>query len=319
MKKLLKLLLLLSPIGLIVAGFLFRSDIYDQWRLSQYDPPARIEQIAQTTTMTADGQKRFFVAHPEIDQQTTFNQHCDIKEFSIILGCYDGRNIYLYDVKDKRLAGIVEVTAAHEMLHAAYDQLSGTQRKKVDDMTNEVYQKLTNARLIATVKNYEKQDSASVPNELHSILATEVRSLPKDLEQYYAQYFSNRAAVVALSEKYEAEFTSRETQVAALDQKLKATKSTIDDNQSRISSLGVELTKNHQELDRLKSANEVSLYNMGVTIFNNQVKSYNALITDTKKLIADYNKMVKERNNLATEVQGLVEAIDSTPTETFKR
>lgn len=316
MRKPLKLLFFAVPFTLILLGVVFRQDLYDQWRLSQYEPSARIEQIVEKTTMTATAQKYFYVAHPQIDKQAVFNEHCNIQEFSIVLGCYNGQNIYLYDIKEKRLDGIVEVTAAHEMLHAAYDRLSSSERERVDAMTAAAYKKIDSKRIEKSIKEYNDADPSSVPNELHSILATEVKNLPADLEEYYAQYFLDRQAIVELSNKYEEAFSTRENQVNQLDGELVTLKAIIAAGQSRLEGLYAALDAKRTQLDALRSSGDTAGYNAAVDTFNNQVAEYNALAGSTTAQIDDYNAKVKERNDLAGEVQGLVEAIDSTP-ETF--
>lgn len=313
MKKFAKLSLGMMPIVLLLLAFVFRQDLYDQWRLSQYEPTVRIEEIARTTTMTSEAQRYFYVAHPQIDERSAFNEHCDIQEFSIVLGCYDGRNIYLYDITEKRLNGIVEVTAAHEMLHAAYDRLSDSERQQVDAMTAHAYKRVNSRRLRDSVAQYRKADPSVVPNELHSILATEVRNLPDELEKYYSQYFTNRKKVVTLSEKYENEFTSRENRVAKLDSELITLRAIIDANQARLDSLYAALNVERARMDALRAAGNAGAYNAAVDDYNNQVAEYNALAQSTTRQIEEHNAKVKERNNIAGEVQGLVEAIDSTP------
>lgn len=316
MKKSLKLLLGFTPLLLILFAFVFRQDIYDQWRLSAYDPSQRIVAIVDKTTMTEQAKKYFYVAHPQIDKQEAFNTHCNIQEFSIVLGCYNGQNIYLYDINDKRLHGIVEVTAAHEMLHAAYDRLSASERQKVDDMTMAAYKKLNNKRIKKSVAEYEAADPSVVPNELHSILGTEVRDLPRDLEEYYSQYFTNRRKVVELSEKYEKEFSGREERVHKLDGELKTLGVIIDANRARLDGMHAALEAERVRMDNLRAAGNTASYNAAIPGFNNQVNEYNALAASTTAQIDEYNAKVKERNDLAGEVQGLVEAIDSTP-ETY--
>ena len=53
-----------------------------------------------------------------------------------MLGCYHSNQdgIFLYNVQDARLAGVQQVTAAHEMLHAAYDRLSTKDKNYVDGL-----------------------------------------------------------------------------------------------------------------------------------------------------------------------------------------
>ncbi len=66
-----------------------------------------------------------------------------------ILGCYVTQRIYIYDVKDAKLDGIREVTAAHEMLHAAYERMSSSEQTKVNALLEVEYEKLRNDKDLA--------------------------------------------------------------------------------------------------------------------------------------------------------------------------
>ncbi len=297
----------------LVAVF-FRQQAYDFWRLRSYEPSSTVSALAEATTMTDEAQHAFFVTHPSVTDAQTFNDNCHVEEFSIILGCYiSNGNIYIYDVQDKRLKGIHEVTAAHEMLHAAYDRLSEEEQAKIDRLLVDTFKELDDPRLNETIIQYQNNDPSSVPNELHSILGTEVRELPAELEDYYKRYFTNRLQVVEYSEKYEKVFSSRENRVSQLDRQLEGLKADIDENQSKLSELSSELGSDKQELTSLRASGEFSEYNSKVDEYNQQVNEYNELVSSAKKTITTYNYLVEERNSLVVEVQDLVEAIDSTP------
>lgn len=313
-KKILSFLLLFGLFIAVIAGIFFRQDIYDWWRLRNYHPPARISSLATQTTMTDEGKTLFYVAHPKISDADTFNQQCQVEEFTIVLGCFvTPGNIYLYDVTDKRLAGILEVTAAHEMLHVAYERLDSEQKQTVNRQLEAAFAEVNNERIKKVVAQYRKNDPSSVPNELHSILGTEVKNLPQDLEDYYSQYFSNRQKVVAFSNDYEAEFASRQQRVAAIDEQLAGLKPQIEQNQALISAKQDDIQLQRQQLDNQRSGGDIEAYNSGVPAYNALINEYNALVAETKDLIATYNSLVKERNNLVVEVQDLYESIDSTP------
>ncbi|MCA9337649.1 hypothetical protein KC951_02995 [Candidatus Saccharibacteria bacterium] len=300
--------------GVLIFGWWQRQAAYDWWRLRGYQPSPEIAQIAANTTMTDLGKRLFYVAHPSLSDQATFNQNCNISEFSIILGCYiSGGNIYVYDVSDERLAGIHEVTAAHEMLHVAYERLSDAERERVDTLLIDAYNNLKDERIKTTIAQYEAADPSSVPNELHSILGTEVRNLSPELEEYYKQYFDDRSVVVAYSEHYEHEFAARRAQVVAYDVQLETLKQQIESNQSALYQRRAMLESTQNQLNQLRINEQYSLYNAQVDSYNAAVNAYNDLVATTKAQIEQYNTIVAARNALAVEVQQLVEALDSTP------
>ena len=307
-------LILAGGLVLLGIGWLKRYDLYDWWRLRNYQPPARIEQLAKETTMTDEGRRLFYVHHPQLNDATTFNQNCTVNEQSIILGCYVANGgIFIFDVDDPRLAGVQEVTAAHEMLHASYDRLSASERQHIDKLTAQVFEQLTDQRIKETLSAYRDRDESIVPNELHSILATEVVELPSELEDYYSRYFHNRQAVVAFSKAYEAAFQERKNKVADYDRQLQSIKREIDSKEATLAELGSEITSERQRLDALLAARRYEEYNAGVPPFNAQVDSYNRLVNQIRSLIDRYNQLVAERNAIALEENELIKAIDSRP------
>lgn len=292
----------------------FQQNIYDWWRLRDYSPANRIVELADVTGMNDEGRKLFYIGHPELQNQEEFNTNCSVDELSIVLGCYTGAgDIYIYDVKDERLNGVEEVTAAHEMLHVAYERLSSSERATVDDMTRKAFKTLDDDRVQDTVAEYRKRDTSVVPNELHSILGTEAAKLPSDLEQYYTRYFADRQKVVGYLEQYESEFEKREEKVERLDRRLSSLQAKINTNRPLIDAQRVDIEQARERLNDLRSSGDTSAYNAAVPEFNSLVNSYNALVSITSSQIDDYNTLVKERNSLVVEVQDLTEAIDSTP------
>lgn len=308
----------LGVFAVLLVGFWFRQDAYDWLRLRQYQPPATIAQLAEHTTMTPKATHLFYVHHPVLADKVSFNEHCRENEQTIVLGCYvANRGIYLFDVTDSRLSGVEEVTAAHEMLHAAYDRLSADEKQRVNQLIHNAYGQVTDERIKKVIGQYQKM-GADTDNELHSILGTEVATLPAELEQYYSRYFANRQAVVTFSEKYEAVLSQRKDQVADYDQRLSALKAEIDENQNDLDQESEALKGERQRLNSLLSNNQVEAYNAGVNDFNEKVRTLNAKVNQTRGLIEEYNNLVKERNNIALEEQELIKSLDSrltNPTE----
>jgi hypothetical protein len=289
--------------------------IYDWWRLRNYQPPAAITQLARDTTMNTSTERLFYVYHPELQTRERFNESCSGSEQTIVLGCYVSRHgIYLFNVSDERLKGVIQVTAAHEVLHAAYERLGNDERRRVDAMTAAAFDKLTDTRVLETVEAYRKRDPNIVPNELHSILATEVVSLPEDLEEYYKRYFNDRAAVVRYSQQYEQEFKGRQARVDAADARLRELKPLIENLESSLKTQVKSVNDDYERLQSLRRSNQIEAYNAGVAGYNAKVSAYNNSVRKLQNLINEYNALVAERNALAVEENELIKAIDSRPT-----
>lgn len=290
-----------------------RQNLYDWWVLRSYTPPAEVVSLADKTTMTDKSRKIFYVTKPQIQaQKDAFRQACQSAEKTIVLGCYKTvGGIYVYAVDDKRLNGVQEVTAAHEMLHAAYDRLSKTERDKINALVTQEYAKMTDERIQKNIDSYRERDASVVPNELHSILGTEVATLSPELESYYSKYFKNRASVVALSQQYEAEFSSRENKVEQYDTQLKALKTDIDNLNKTLETQDQQISSQKNTMDSYKSNGSIAQYNAMVPGFNSLVKNFNANVALLKTKIAQYNTLVNERNAVVTEEQELIQAIDT--------
>lgn len=304
---------LIAVIGVGIYALVNFQAISDYLRLRGYNPPRQIVELADDTTMQNDTRRIFYINHPKLSDKAEFNNECRTTEQSIILGCFvSGRGIFLLDVNEPKLEGVVEVTAAHEVLHAHYERLSVSEREKVDKMTAAAFKNVSNQRIKDTVANYRDKDPAIVPNELHSILATEVRDLGPELEEYYKEYFKDRLKVVEFSEQYEQAFIDLEKKAESLESRLSIMKTQVEANRSQIEALSAEIDREKARLDALLANNQVEEYNNSVSDFNRLIASYNSLINQTRQLINQYNDLVAEQHSLILQQQELNQAIDST-------
>lgn len=313
MSRLLIFLLLL--IAVIAAGCLKQQDISDYIKLYGYGPSAEVEQLAADTTMTPRGRKLFYVNRPVLAGRESFNQYCSsYGENSIVLGCYHAvdQGIYVFRISDGRLKGVEQVTAAHEMLHAAYDRLSAKDRQHINSLLEDYYQhSVTDQRIKDTIAAYQKSEPNDVVNEMHSIFGTEISALPPELESYYQAYFTNRATVVGYANNYQQEFTSRRDQVKAYDDQLSGLKAQIDFNTKSLADQQTEIITMQSNMEADKADGNIAAYNAQVPVYNGRINRYNDLVVETKALITQYNQIVGERNAIASEVKQLAQSINS--------
>lgn len=306
-------LLLLLVILVAVAGALFlRQPILDWYRLRQYTPPSEVADLASKDTLTPYARKIFYVAHPAIEDSTSFNAHCKSHgERTIVLGCYDGSGIYVYNVSNDRLDGVKEVTAAHEMLHAAYDRLSKSEKQQINSELETQLASLHDVHIDQLVSEYKKTEPGQLDNELHSILGTEVGALTPTLEHYYKKYFTDRQTVANYAAKYQSVFTKSEQQIDTIDGQLTDFKGTIEHNEAILQAEQATLSTAQQQMQALRSSGQIDSYNAQVDAFNAQVRSFNTLLATTKQLISQYNQLVAERNSLATAHNNLAQSLNS--------
>ncbi|EPR75966.1 hypothetical protein ADILRU_1696 [Leifsonia rubra CMS 76R] len=188
--------------------------IADQFVVWQFEPSTAVARYVTEAGMSGEGEFLFYASQPAIQSNPTFNSTCaNVEEDFGVLGCYfpGEKLIYLFDVTDDRLAGIEAVVAAHEMLHAAWDRISAAERTRLTPLLEAEAERLTDdPEFSATLEFYAKTQPGERSNELHSIIGTEFSDVAPELEQYYARYFLDRSAVVALHEKSNVVFTAQQ-------------------------------------------------------------------------------------------------------------
>ena len=195
---------MLTILALSAGITLYGPTIVDMVKASQYRPSAEMTTVTQRLKLSDRGTQVFYATNPTIEGKDRFNISCQSEErTAAILGCYYHDRTYLFDMQNKELDGAIEVTAAHEMLHAAYHRLNMLERPRINDLITMQYNKIKDQPDIKeAMAYYAKAEPGAEIDELHSIIGTTVSLLDPELEQYYARYFQDRAAVVTLNQQY---------------------------------------------------------------------------------------------------------------------
>lgn len=297
-----------------VGFWLKHNELLDWVAARGYEPTSAVAQLVADTTMTPYAERLFYANRPLIEGKQEFNGHCtDPSEQVAVLGCFTGNRlgIYLYDVTDERLGGIEHVTAAHEMLHQAYQRLDRAEKTRINGLLQEYHDLKASQRLKDKITSYKHSAPDQLQNEMHSIFATEAADLPAELEEYYKQYFVSRQQVLALHQKYQAEFDQRLAQISDYDAQLTNLKIQIEANKSSLDSREQELNQRRAQLDAYLAANKISEYNSAVSGFNSLVAAYRNLVNSTNSMVDEFNRLLAERNDLAVQERQLEAAIDS--------
>lgn len=307
--------LILFVASILVGWWIFThtQDIADWWRLRTYTPSAQVVQLADAATMVGRGRDMFYVSDPKVEDKATFNSSCSstASEHGSVLGCYVLQRIYIYNVNDPRLPGVKEVTAAHEMLHAAYERLDTATRTRVGALLQaEMDKRKGDAELQELIQLYQKTEPGEIINEMHSILGTEYEGLAPELEQYFAQYFSNRGAIVALAHGYKDVFKASKARIAGYQAQLDQLKVQIDANTQVLDQKNAVLQQESARLNALRNS-DTSRYNQEVPPYNAKVNDYNALARATQNLINQYNAIVPLIQNEIAQQADLNNSLDS--------
>ncbi|MDQ2973455.1 MAG: hypothetical protein M3Q79_03165 [bacterium] len=310
-KKAFGLLLVLVLWGCLFYGFSNRQQISDWWRLRSYSAPSEIALLGNNISLNDYGRKLFYVYYPTLENKTTFREKCSGHEQSIVLGCYVSRTgLYILDVTDERIAGVEEVTAAHEMLHVAYERLNGDSMDRIVELLKQQEKMVTDERVKTTIAAYRDDPSSDIYNELHSIFGTELNDLLPELEKHYEQYFIDRSKVVGYANGYAQAFMERENKIKEFDEQLSAKKQTIDILNSQIGQLNAQIETENESMQAIRNTNPEA-FNSRVDSYNSLVRRFNVLIDRAKREVDQYNLLVAERNAIADEEQELIDAIDT--------
>jgi hypothetical protein len=302
----------LVVVGLIIAN---GQRLSDWWRLRGYVAPAAVVQLANEDTMTSYTRHLFYLNRPQLlPTVTSFRVHCPENENTIVLGCYhpDQNGIFIYNVSDPTLAGVQQVTAAHEVLHAVYARLSSSARTNLDnELTNYYKHGLTNQLVKAEVKLYQQTEPGAVMDEMSCTFGTEIANLPAPLEAYYNHYFSNRAAIVGYEEQYQGAFNSRQATITQDDTQLTQLLAQINTLEAQLKTSTASLAAQLASMTSLRTQGSITQYNADVPGYNAAIENYNANVQTVGNLVSQYNQLVATRNQVAGQLTTLVSALDT--------
>lgn len=269
--------------------------------------------LAQDIALTDSADFTYQASQPAVDDAAEFNAACkDVAhEQSIVLGCFTKQRIYIYNVTDPRLAGVKQVTAAHELLHAAYLRMSSSERTEVDALLAQTAATIKDQRFKDTLEEYRQSEPDQINNELHSIIGTEIAVLPTALEKHYQKYFKDRQKIVNYAKSYQDTFTELSDQIKSYDAQLLGLKNRKDTLENRLEGEQSSLQTESSRLQSLRSAGNTSAYNNAVPGYNELARRYNDDVAELKQIINSYNQIVDARNKLATTQNDLAQQLNS--------
>ena len=251
-----------------------RTALRDIIRSMSFEKSEAISTLESQLGLTDRARITFEASFPSLDASNIFNDHCATHDADhAVLGCFTEEKIYIYDVKSEDLDGVVQSTAAHELLHAAWSRLSGREKNQLATALEQSYHDNC-ATLCDTISTYAKEDQL---DEIHSRLGTQIADLPPNLERYYAKYFTDRASIVSFYQKYSGVFTNIKSKIDTLSKELTAMKESIDS-------------------DTASYTTQVQAYAAKVNKFNSCAAtagcfSSSTFTTERKKLVTEYNNL----------------------------
>lgn len=264
------ILTVLSVLILLAAVivWLFGGYVLAAYHYTQATPAVR--ELGEQARLSLLGQRYYYAAAPTIVDKPAIQRACAAVAAEGLLGCFTGR-IYLLDVESPEFRSETPVTAAHEMLHAAYDDLSEPERRRVEGLLQAELDHRQDPKVNERLNKY--QDRESQLDEAFAILGSEAPggSLLPELRDEFDQYFTDREAVVATNQRFQKAF---------------------DDLESRINGLNGQLAQRKQQLDELLAEDNIVAYNAQVNPYNNLVKEHNDLVRQYNDLGERFNRAI---------------------------
>lgn len=273
----------------------------------RYRPTTEVAALAEQTRMTGLARTYFYGATPEVETGSEFVADCPSAERANvqILGCYALGRISLLGVTRPEIASIVAVTAAHEMLHAAYAATPPGERTPLDDLLGEAYAATTDPRLRAIVGEYEQFEPDSIANELHSLVPTQVGALPPELVTYYARFFRDRAPVLAAYESYRSVFDTLLARYDGLYAQLMDLNAQISALRSQADATAREAQQLAGQIDGLRAQGRLAEANGLVASQNDAVRRAQSLNAQANALIGQYTVLYDQANAVIAQLGGL--------------
>lgn len=312
-------ILLVSVIGVGVWLTFNWQRAVDQTRVWSFQPSQSIALLASRGGFSSEGVFYFYVAHPEIKSSSDFNDNCrQIEQMNPILGCNISTggidSIYILDIDDPELDGIKEVTAAHEMLHVVFSRTSDADRERLGVLLERAYDRVKTDKLEQRMDYYSRVEPGARINELHSIIGTEFSDIGTELEEYYAEYFTDRKEIVGLHGRYNQKFEEIETELAdieaELEQKLPEINSRNEAYKKAIVKLNAEIEafNNDASSGNFQSVEEFEYFRSRL---QSQVRHLNSEKASLQQEITQYNEKVERLNQLGVKLNQLNNSLDS--------
>ena len=271
-----------------------------------------IADLMAKTTMTDEARGLFLAAEPRIEARADLQRHCRNTSGSHTLGCFlllrecrtvggvpsscsRKTEIHLLRIERPDLADLIYVSASHEMLHAAYEEIPPAERRRLDRELEAALPRLDQCMVASNLGPYATRNPAERLSELHSVLATEFADLPTGLRTHYSRYFFDRLRVV---QAHDRTLGGREMEICRL--------------RAQLDQLAAQITAGRQQLQRLRSRGQVQAYNA-------QVPGFNALVTLHNQVAATHNRRVRDYNQILAELGSTIAGLEQRPTEPSPR
>lgn len=205
-----------------LANFQALKDIYVS---KTFQPTTKMLSVEKNLSLTKTGQTIFRASMPSLDSKNEFNKNCNVERSETsVLGCFVSSKIHVFDIESEEFPGILESTSAHELLHAVWARMSDKEKSNWVSTLNSVLES-SDDNFKNSLALYD--DSAKV-EEIYVRSATQIKSLPDNLETHFATIFKDQDKVVDFYDSYSKPFSDLEKAIRLLSSEIDSLKEKIE-------------------------------------------------------------------------------------------
>jgi hypothetical protein len=314
-KKVIGVFLALLLLGACMFVYLNSQDISDYFKSLSFAPSSNVKLIEEQIAFTKKGRRIFYASEPKLAETSEFNAVCVRREIEVnVLGCYTGREIFVFNIQNEELDGINTVTMVHEFLHAVYERLSDKEKNEMNGYLQSFYDEVADEVLDDRMGYYERTEPDEFYNELHSIFGTEYRDLSVELNKHYTRYFGNRLKIVELREGYNSKFLELTDRAEELIRRMESLATEIDASTSeyrdRVDELNVMISDFNRRANNGSFVSQAE-FDAERSVLAKEQNTLKNFLGSLQKKIAEYNDMVVELNSISIRIDSLNNSIDS--------
>lgn len=307
--------LILTFAALAIYFFVDFTSVSDWFRARDYTPTSEMSQIISALPLTDRGLLILRASHPTLRDNPDFGSVCGSdQEGTSILGCFTNSDIYIKNITDPELSGILESTTAHELLHAVWSRLDESARKDLTVELDALY-KEHQSTLASRLTNYE---SSRWHDELHSIFGTEFADLPPTLASHYAEIFADRARIVTYFDSYNSKFQDLRAESEALRVQIEQLKTQIaagtKNYEDGSEELNIAIADFRRRAENGYFGNNISAFYREQAELQARADTLTALFDQINTQISEVNILIERYNENATTLNDLSSSISSPST-----
>lgn len=280
-----------------------------------YEPTPEMQDIIDSDNLTSAGNHIAMATQPQLQESADFNEACpNSNENASILGCFGDNQIYIHNVTDDGLAGILEATFAHELLHAVWARMLPWERASLEESISQVYQSNQDLH-----KHMELYADDSFYDELHSVIGSQIScdDMPDNLCSHYKKYFNDQTKIVAYYTNYSDKFNELAERAKELEKQIEEYRVQIEKLQENYDKEGATLSDDINTFNArakngyFKTTSEFEAAHSALvsrqTALNKEYETLSNAVISANKLIEEYNANIARSNELQRAIDSKAE------------